>query len=83
MRNSLYIPSATVIFSQNFQKMSEFLKTIRNFKNYARIWNQHGKCIKMSTNKPMFGPAVLEITFGILTIFKNEVPSLLQSLWLM
>ena len=27
----------------------------------VHIWNEHVKCIKMSTNKPVFGPVVLEI----------------------
>ena len=34
--------------------------TIINF--HCHIWNQHEKCIKMSTNKPSIGAVVLEIT---------------------
>ena len=41
-----------------------FSKKFRILKFHGCIWNQHGKCIKMNTNKPMFGPVVLEITHG-------------------
>ncbi len=34
----------------------------RNVTFYDHIWNQHGKSIKMNTNKPMFGQVVLEIS---------------------
>ena len=36
-------------------------------KYYAHIWNQHQKCIRMSTNKPMFGPVVFETPYAIFT----------------
>ena len=36
------------------------------------IWYQHGKCIRMSTNKPIFGPVVLEIAWDI---FINKTSS--------
>ena len=32
------------------------------------IWNQRGNCFLSCTNKPMFGPVVLEIEFGIIRI---------------
>ncbi len=41
---------------------------MQNFKigkTYAHIWNQHRKCIRMSTNMPMFGLVVLEIACDI------------------
>ena len=37
----------------------KIFQNIRKLKYHAHIWNQHGKCIKMSTNKPMFGPVII------------------------
>ncbi len=37
-------------------------KKIQIIKFHVYIWNQQRICIKMSTNKPMFGPVVLEIS---------------------
>ena len=37
-----------------------FSKKIQNWKFQCHIWNQHRKCIQMSTNKPSIGPVVLE-----------------------
>ena len=39
---------------------------------FDHIWNQHWKCINMSTNKPMFGPVVLEV---FCDIFNNKTSS--------
>ncbi len=41
-------------FAENFQK---HFRIIEDWSH----WNCHGKCIKMSTNKIMFGPLVLQI----------------------
>ncbi len=38
------------------------LKKIRTVKYGSHIWNLHRKCNKMSTNKPIVGPVVLELT---------------------
>ncbi len=46
-------------FSENFQKC------LRIVKYCGHIWNEHGKCIKMSTNMPMFGPVVLKTIYDI------------------
>ena len=43
---------------------SEYFQKFKNVRYGVNIWNQHRKCLKMSTNKPMFGPVVLEITCG-------------------
>ena len=45
-----------------FQKIG---KNSQIVKHCIHIWNQHAKCIKMNTNKPMFGPVVLEIACDI------------------
>ena len=54
----LSIADDTYIFSEIFRN---FVKNVKIVTFHAHIWNQHEKCIKMSTNKPMFGPVVLEI----------------------
>ncbi len=55
-------------FFRKFSRISEY-------KYCAQIWNQHAKCIKMSTNMPMFGPVVLEIACGI--VYKQRhLPSI-------
>ena len=55
----------------------KFSKNFRNVKYYHHIWNQHGKCFKMSTNKPMFGSAVLEI---VCQIFVNKTLCFLRNI---
>ncbi len=45
-----------ILFSKEKRKENE-----TEIAYYTHIWNEHGKCITMSTNKPMFGPVVLEI----------------------
>ena len=45
-----------------------FLLRIVTYMYCAYIWNQNGKCIKVNTNKPLFGPVVLEITCDIFMI---------------
>ncbi len=52
----------------------KILKNFRIVKYCAHIWNQHEKWIKTSTNKPMFGPVVLEIACGI--FIKKDISSL-------
>ncbi len=47
------------------------LKKIGIVQNYVHIWNQPEICIKMSTNKPMFGPVDLEIACDIL--YKQDI----------
>ena len=48
-----------------FLFVRKFSKKIKIVKSGAYIWNQHGKYIKMSTNKPIFDPVVLEIAYDI------------------
>ncbi len=48
----------------------KFFKNFRIFKNGGHICNQHDKCSQMSTNKPMFGPVVVEIACNIF-IYKD------------
>ena len=55
------LQAASYVFSVNVQK----IKHLQISKFYDYIWNQRGTWIKMSTNKPMFGPVVLEIIYGI------------------
>ncbi len=43
----------------------EIFKKFRNVTFYVHIWHKEGKCFKMNTNKPMFGPVVLRIACGI------------------
>ncbi len=40
------------------------------------FWNQHGKYSKMNTNKPMFGPGVLEIACDVVT---NKIIELIKT----
>ncbi len=63
-----------------FRKLFTNFKIFQNFtisKYCIHIWNQHGKCIKMSTNMPMFGLVVLEIVCDIViivcAIFINKI----------
>ncbi len=44
---------------KNIHKMFFFFVTIVHFR--VHIWDKDDKCITMSTNKPMFGPVVLDI----------------------
>ena len=43
----------------------KIFKNFRIFDCYVRIQNQLDECIKMSTNKSGFGPAVLEIAWCV------------------
>ncbi len=56
----ILIPSHSVQIAAEIFDCWEF-STLQNFRivKYAHICNQGGKCIKMSTNKPMFGLVVL------------------------
>ena len=54
------------IFSQKFN----------NVTFHVHIQNQHEKCIRMKTNKPTFGPVVLEIAGDI---YKNRASSFHRS----
>ncbi len=47
--------TTSVFQKKNFNKS-------RIVDNNAHIWDEDGKWIKMSTNKPIFGPVVLKIT---------------------
>ncbi len=47
-----------IIFHKN-------LNILRNVTFHVHIWNQHRKCIKMNTNKPMFGHVVLKIACSL------------------
>ncbi len=47
------------------EQLGNLFKNFGILKHYAHIWNQHEKCIKMNTNKPMFGLVVLEIACDI------------------
>ena len=48
-----------------------FSENVRNFEILKIVFKYHGKCIKVSTNKPMFGPVVLEIAVVFSYIKKN------------
>ena len=50
---------------QLFNCFRSFFFGISKFLNFMTIWHRHGKCITMSTNKPMVGPVALEIACGI------------------
>ncbi len=56
-----------------------FIKKFKKFrivKFHDHIWYQHEECIKMSTNKPMFGLVVLEIACDI--VIKSDIPGPLK-----
>ena len=55
----------TLIFVQKLFK----IQLVNIVQSYL---NQHRKCIKMSTNKPMFGPVVLEIANDFLHVHSNS-----------
>ena len=57
--NSLRVVSSAADDRSKFQTF--FQKIFRNSKFHCRIWIQHEKCIKMSTNKLSIGAVVLEI----------------------
>ena len=52
-----------------------FQKIFRFVKYCAHIWNHHGQCNKMSTNKPMFGTVIFEIAYGAYAIFHDKISS--------
>ncbi len=48
--------------SQDISIFSDFVWIqLRIVRYCASIWNQHGKCIKISTKSSTFGPVVLEV----------------------
>ncbi len=66
-RKNLYecygYPCCRMVFTPSF--FQKIFKNFRIVKYCIHIWHKHGKCIKMNTNKPMFGPVVLEIACDI------------------
>ncbi len=66
---TIHIPSCVVDTFTFFQKIC---KNVRIVKKCAHIWNQLGNWSKMSTNKPMFGPMILE-TASYIFITKTYV----------
>ncbi len=54
-----------MMVSNGVEIFHKIFKNFRNFIFHVHIWNQHEKYIKMDTNKPMFGPVVLEIACDI------------------
>ncbi len=57
LKNSMRLSEQSATFS--FPDL--FLKFFTIVIFCTHIWNQHGTCIEMNTNKSMFGPVVLEI----------------------
>ena len=50
-----------------------FKKNVKIFKFHGYIWNQHGKCIQISTNMPSIGLVIHKITFKILRILDDKL----------
>ena len=47
------------------QKFNTFLKNVKIFEFHDHIWNQHKKCIQISTNMPGIGSIFREIAVKI------------------
>ena len=63
MVNAVVKSTHDFFFFLNLRKFSKtWYKIVKLCFNF---WNQHGKCIKMNTNMPLFGSVVLEIACGI------------------
>ena len=52
--------------ADDMSKYWNFLKNFQKSNFYYHIWIQHEKCIQMSTNKPLIGPVVFEMSSLIL-----------------
>ncbi len=60
--------SVRKLISENAVNIVIIFSNLKNAIFYVHIWNLYGKCIRMSTNMPMFGPVVLEMDCDIFSL---------------
>ena len=53
---------------QQVTKLTKFVKNVEIVKVHDHIWNHNEKCIQLSTNMPIIGLVILEITSDMLEL---------------